>query len=182
MASWSWWRDLNPQPSDYKSDAPPLCYTSIWEGFVKTVPITRLPPRLWFPATDLTGYLYSLTKGVRGTSHAELCRSTSRRLRPIDAFVIFATMTTHFSLLVTKLCTNSIRLVLPSPQSSGLEQHSFCNGVFCGLFQLAKVRRLLWVSSYVRPYINLYSAVMQCTSRCSRMRNPGFVHVVALRQ
>ena len=44
----------------------------------------------------------------------------SRQLRPIDALVIFATMTTHFSLLVTKLCTNSIRLVLPSSHSHEL--------------------------------------------------------------
>ena len=26
---WSWWRDSNPQPLDYKSSALPLCYTSI---------------------------------------------------------------------------------------------------------------------------------------------------------
>ena len=27
---WSWWRESNPQPADYKSAALPLSHTSIW--------------------------------------------------------------------------------------------------------------------------------------------------------
>ena len=178
----------------------------IREGFVLAVPITRLLPVQFIPSQTCDGYLYSLTEGVRGTSHAKLCRNTSRRLRPIDAFVIFATMTTHLSLSACYSCQ-------PTPQRRSRDRWSRTTQL---PFNLTTRDKVLYQFNQVGPTILAHPRVrdsirsatafsadyfnwqrsgdsfelapisaqisiifivpeFQCTSRCSRIRDPGFL-------
>ena len=81
------------------------------------------------PAIDLTGYLYSLTRGVSTAAPFHGCASTVAHLsRPIGVFVTFATATLFTIILL--LVRPTPQLIpgsrTPQPPFSPLGKKSFC--------------------------------------------------------
>ena len=122
------------------------------------------------------------------TTHFSLSTCYSCQPTPHATFAAWWSRTTRLPFNLTtrdKFCTNSIRLVLPSSHSHELGAEDtlpltafyadYSNWLRSGdSCELAPISAQISIIFIVPEF--------QCTSRCSRIRDPGFDNAVALRQ
>ena len=126
------------------------------EGFVLAVPITRLLPQ-HFSRCRPHGLFILPHQRSAGTFPRKVVPKHSRQLRPADAVVVFATTTiTH--------ATSRLTIYTSCPFRGLVESNHPTDGV---AYEISII--------FIVPEF-------KCTSRCSRIRDPGFDNAVALRQ